>query len=195
MGDCITNSYSYNNSVIKATSTEVLYVGDSYECLEICTNTRLTEVQEKLIEKVCELANTTDVSTILLPECLRIAFGSTDPTIINFLQFILNEYCSLQDYVNSIQDGTVQIENFDPVFTVEYGCCSDNPCIVNTTVKLSEHIQNILSCLCALRADVTALESRVEDLETTTESLQTQYNTLNTTVASILLKTSCLPNC
>jgi len=176
--DCETSSYNYNSSPIKATTNTVLYVGKAIPCLGICTNTRLTTVQVAIAEKLCEVVGDIDMSTVTIPTCLVDAWGNEDETILNLFNFLLSQHCALSSQVDNIANGSTQIENFDPSFIVDYGCCLTD-CITSTNLKLSEHIENIITCLCQTKTDLTLLRT---DLETkyatlvTTTSLQGQID-------------------
>lgn len=149
-------------------------------CLSICEGDSLTAVQEVIITKLCELVGETDMSTVVLPDCFIAAFGSEDKTILNFISFLLETACNQQGEIDALPTTN------NPVVSLQYSCCADNPCITNTTVTLSEHIQNVLTCLCTLKDTVDTLESTVDDLNTQVDSLSTQLNSLNTTVNKII---------
>lgn len=192
--DCETSSYKYDSSPVKASTDTVLWTAGDIECLGICNNIRLSEAQVKIVNKICELVGIVDMSTINVPECLRVAFLSNDYTILSFIQFLLDQHCSLKSQVNGIQDGSIQIQNFDPIFTIEYTCCDDS-CIAGTTLKLSEHIQKILLCLCQTKSDLATLTNTVDLLSARVTSLETFQSTTNTTLATINTSIASLKVC
>lgn len=148
------SSYWYDSSPITATTNNIEYVSNKENCLEICSGQRLTTVQEKIIDKICELLDITDVTSINIPTCLQTAWGTSDETILNFLQFLLDQHCDLKTTV----DGLPTTNN--PIVTLTYCCCTDdNGCNTQVTVTLSQHIQNMLDCLCETKSQLNTLES------------------------------------
>lgn len=153
------SSYWYNSSAIKATSNEILYVGKTVDCLDFCDKSRLTTVQEKILDKICELVGITDVTSIHIPTCLVEAWGTSDETILNFLQFLLDQHCSLKSTVDELPTTN------NPFVTISYCCCNDGDgCNTQVTLTLSEHIQKIVNCLCDLKTEVTTLQESFNTL-------------------------------
>ena len=153
------SSYWYDSSPVKATSNEILYVGKTVDCLDFCDKPRLTTVQEKILDKICELVGITDVTSIHIPTCLVEAWGTSDETILNFLQFLLDQHCSLKSTVDELPTTN------DPFVTISYCCCNDGDgCNTQVTLTLSEHIQKIINCLCDLKTEVTTLQESFEVL-------------------------------
>ena len=153
------SSYWYDSSPVKATSNEILYVGKTVDCLDFCDKPRLTTVQEKILDKICELVGITDVTSIHIPTCLVEAWGTSDETILNFLQFLLDQHCSLKSTVDELPTTN------NPFVTISYCCCNDGDgCNTQVTLTLSEHIQKIVNCLCDLKTEVTTLQESFNTL-------------------------------
>jgi hypothetical protein len=153
------SSYWYDSSSIKSTTNEVLYVGKGVTCVDVCHNSRLTTVQEKILDKICELVGITDVTSINIPVCLQSAWGTSDENILNFIQFLLDQHCELKTYT----DGLPTTNN--PFVTLSYCCCNDETgCNTQVTLTLSDHIQKILNCLCDLKTEVATLQSSFTEL-------------------------------
>lgn len=158
------SSYWYSYSPVKATTNEIIYVGKEVSCIDICTNSRLTTVQEKILDKICELVGATDATVINVPECLKDAWDTQDETILNFIQFLLDQHCVLKEYTDTLPTTS------DPIVTLTYCCCNDNNgCNTEVTLSLSAHIQKVLDCLCALK-------TQVDELQTDFTALSTQVN-------------------
>ena len=153
------SSYWYDSSPVKATSNEILYVGKTVDCLDFCDKPRLTTVQEKILDKICELVGITDVTSIHIPTCLVEAWGTSDETILNFLQFLLDQHCSLKSTMDELPTTN------NPFVTISYCCCNDGDgCNTQVTLTLSEHIQKIVNCLCDLKTEVTTLQESFNTL-------------------------------
>lgn len=136
-----------------ATTTDcVKYVGQDIECLDVCYGDSLTSVQVAILDKLCELVGETNVSSIILPDCLKEAWTTNDPTILNFIQFLLDQHCVLQEQVDALPTTN------DPIITLKYRCCEDG-CVTDFNLKVSEHLQNIINCICRLNDRVQILEN------------------------------------
>ena len=175
------SSYWYDSSPVKATSNEILYVGKTVDCLDFCDKPRLTTVQEKILDKICELVGITDVTSIHIPTCLVEAWGTSDETILNFLQFLLDQHCSLKSTVDELPTTN------NPFVTISYCCCNDETgCNTQVTLTLSDHIQKILNCLCDLKDEVATLTALVDTLASKTQitELQTQITCLKSAITT-----------
>ena len=140
--------------------------GGDIACLEICDGDMLTTAQVAIANKVCELVELTDATTIELPECLVTAWGTNDETVLNLIQFILDQLCLQQASIDGI---VAQIPNIDPMVEIDFLCCSDNPCVKTGIVTVSVALQNIVNCLCDLKTTVTALSDYVGSNSTITD--------------------------
>ena len=175
-----------NKSVKKCPSTTtsncVEFVSTlDFPCLNICSGDSLTSVQEEIINKLCELVGEVDMSTVVIPECFTAAFATKDKTILEFINFLLSQACLQQNQINGLPTTN------DPIISLDYRCCATNPCITETTVTFSQHLQNILICLCSQASRIDELESQVSDLQDELDSLTTQFNSLSTTVNKIVV--------
>lgn len=183
------SSNSYSGCPDTTTSDCVKWQGGDIECLGICNGDMLTDVENTFAENICALLSTTDMSSVEIPECLRVAWGTKDPTILNLINFLLQEHCNLNTKVDGID---TELQTFDPLITVDYKCCSDNPCVTTGTVKLSIALQNIINCLCTQKqlideqsATISDLNDKVESLSTQVENFGDQLSTLTTGMAAL----------
>lgn len=200
MKDCNSSNYWKNSSPILYNDSQISWNSQDFSCesedgklsLKICHGQRLSEIQEKIVTLLCQLIDITDASVITLPSCLITAWGSKDKTVLEFLQFLLDQHCSLKTTV----DGLVSSDfTLNTIFEVNYPDCCGDECIQGTSLKLVEHLEKILLCLCAQATRIDELENDVTELTTKYNSLNSQLTTLNSTVNSILLKTNCLEDC
>lgn len=195
MGDCNNSSYGTYSTAWKVTAPEVLWTGGDIYCNEellVCNNTRLPVAINKIFSLICSLTDATDMSDVKNFTCsteLDAAFQtlltntSLNPSILDLITLLLEQECATQTTVAEIQS---TLSDFDPIIdNIKYGeCCSGVPCIKTVSVKLSEHLQNILICLCAQADRITVLESTVSEINTTLNSISTQLATLTTTVGT-----------
>ena len=198
--ECNTSSSWKDSSPIVYKDSQISWSGQDFSCqnedgsivIDICNGQRLYGANLQIVTAICSLIEITDASVITLPSCLISAWGSTDPTVLNFLQFLLDQHCSLQTTVNGLVSTDFTLNT---IFEVDYPDCCGDECIQGTSLKLVEHLEKILLCLCAQSARIDELEEDVATLTSQYDSLNSQFTTLNTTVASILLKTECLEDC
>lgn len=161
MGEFNTQSNKYLYTPYKHTTDEILWVGGDIACLGICNNTKLTLVESQIAQKVCDLITATDASDLVLPDCLIVAWNSKDKTILEFIKFLLDEYCNQQVINTNLQN---EINNANPQITLSYCCCNDETgCNTQVTLTLSDHLQKILNCLCIQSDRITQLESIIGD--------------------------------
>jgi len=155
----------------------VEYQGVDIPCLEICTGDTLTYVENQIATKVCELVGLIDMTDVVLPACLLVAWATNDPTILNFIQFILDQHCLLQTQVDALPTTN------NPIITLDYKCCATNPCIVGQTFSISDHLQNILICLCAQHDLIVQLQT---DLDATLVIAQNALATAQAASAAVV---------
>lgn len=189
MGDCNNSSYGTYSTAWKVTASEVLWTGGDIKCNDevlVCNNTRLPVAIAKIFELICSLNNTTDMSGVTSFTCsgeLGAAFQtllnntSLNPSILDLITFLLKQECATSEKVSNID---ITLNNFDPVIKdINYKCCAE-PCIENTSLKISEHLQNIITCLCNQANRITELESTV------IPNLQSQIDTVNERITCLM---------
>lgn len=154
----------------------VKWVGKDIPCLDICYGDSLTELQNEVAEKLCELVGDVDMSTVVIPACLLSAWNGLeqDKTILNLFNFAFQTACQQQVTINNLPTTN------NPIITLDYKCCADSPCFESVTVTISTHLQQIINCICELKTKVTELEATVNSLPTASE-----FNTLQAQVECI----------
>lgn len=205
--DSSSTSYSRCNPPIS--SDCVMYQGANLECasdetFSICKGQKLSAIQEVLFNKICSLSGQDDITTIEFPCSLQEAWEEQDPTLLNLLSYFTQIAC---DHQASIATLTDSVENINPAVEVCLECCEDDCGTVK--ILLSDALNKIISCLCAAKAQITALQTQVDVIQTAYNGLQTQLTALETfqttqlalnvslqlRLASIESKTDCLPEC
>jgi len=158
------NAYSNksNYTPYKHTTDEILWNGGEIPCLGICNNITLTQLETDIANKVCELIELTDATDLVLPDCLIVSWQTRDKTVLEFIKFLLDEYCTQQAVNAQLQD---EINTVNPQITLEYCCCNEaSGCGTSVTLTLSDHLQKILNCLCEQAARITTLENSFNTL-------------------------------
>lgn len=169
---CETSSYSYNRCPEVVSTNCVTYQGADIPCLGICKGSNLSVVEMAIANRLCELSDLTDATIITVPACIIAAWnaGQEDKTILNLLQFALDQICVLQAEITVLQTPV------EPKVTLDYACCSTNSCVTTGKVTLSVALQNIINCICGLKSEVSILESTVQSLQSEVIILNAQIN-------------------
>lgn len=175
---------SFINCSDVTTTDCVRYNGESVPILGICKGDNLTSVENSILVALAKLVTETDLSNIILPDCLITAFGTRDKTILEFIKFLLEESCTLQAQIDTLNS---DLATFQPMVTVDYKCCSDSPCVTIGTVTVTEALQNIINCLCNVIQVLGVKECPLpqgESLSCMLLAQQEQIATLNSLVAA-----------
>lgn len=149
------SSYWYDSTPSTGTSNSIIWVGGDIPCLNICNNSRLTTVQVKMAEAICNLIAATNVQNIEIPECFKDAFATSNPVLIDFIVLLLNNACTQQNQITEIQNS---LQTLNPLVNVDYKCCSDNPCVTTGVVNLNVALENIIQCICSLKETVQYIQ-------------------------------------
>jgi hypothetical protein len=180
--NCVTTPTTFNRCDPKISSDCVIWGYPPIPCLGICTNDSLTEMQYKFAENLCKVIGLTDLSSVTIPDCLVQAWGTQDKTILNLINILLENTC---DNTNSINTINSTIQNLDPLVTVDYKCCSTNPCVTTGTVRLSVALENIISCICTQNSVIQQLQSDIASYQTQINSLNSLYTNLQSSLVSL----------
>lgn len=152
---------------ISSTTTSCIeWSGGDIPCLGICDGDTLTELETAIANKVCELVELTDMTEVVIPCELEVAFGTRDQTILNYINYILEIACAQKAAIDVLPTTN------DPVVILNYCCCNDGQgCDNSVELSLSEHIQKVLNCLCELRSEFDAFKIEVENTYATIEQI------------------------
>lgn len=169
---CETANYLYTRCPEVVSTNCITYQGADIPCLGICKGSNLSVVEMAIANRLCELSDLTDATTITVPECIIAAWnaGQKDKTILNLLQLALDQICVLKAEITVLQTPV------EPKVTLDYACCSTNSCVTTGKVTLSVALQNIITCICGLKSEVSTLESTVQSLQSEVIILNAQIN-------------------
>jgi len=156
MSSSETNSYSYNSSPVLGTTHQIEWQGNDIACIGVCKGMRLTTVQTKMANAICDLLTATSLTDLVIPSCFTTAFDTSDPILVDFLNLLLSTACIQQ---GQITDLTNSLDTVNPFVTVDYKCCSENDCVTTGTVRLNVALENIIQCICDLKTLVGVLPS------------------------------------
>ena len=178
---CETANYLYTRCPEVVSTNCITYQGESIDCLGICKGMTLTKLEDIVVNKICDLATLTNMSVInFTHKCPWIATAwnnahpeinpNVDNTILNILNFILDELCVLQAEITVLQTPV------EPKVTLDYACCSTNSCVTTGKETLSVALQNIINCICEIKSEVSTLKSTVKSLQKEVIVLNAQIN-------------------
>ena len=156
MSSSETNSYSYNSSPVLGTTHQIEWQGNDIACIGVCKGMRLTTVQTKMANAICDLLTATSLTDLVIPSCFTTAFDTSNPILVDFLNLLLSTACTQQ---GQITDLTNSLDTVNPFVTVDYKCCSENDCVTTGTVRLNVALENIIQCICDLKTLVGVLPS------------------------------------
>lgn len=183
------SSYWYDSSPVIGTSHQITWAGGDVYCgttLVACNGTRLTTMQKAILDRICALEGVTNMTTITFPCSLEVAWNSQDLTVLNLIQYLLDNACAQKQIIDTLPTTN------DPFVTIEYCCCSGvDGCGTSVTVALSTHIQNIITCLCELKTEVATLTNTISQLATKEQvaDLQAQITCLKGNISAWNLST------
>jgi hypothetical protein len=175
----------------------VEWVAGDFSCLDICNGDILSDAQFNIATQICNLISATDLSSVTIPDCLKTAWATNDPTILNFIQFLLDKHCEQQAQIDSLGENELTLET---VFTVNYPDCCVSECQPSIELTIQQHFEKVLECLCQQYARIVALEAIVGDTsvlggKTISQLLieiQTTANQADTNATDWLSKKPCI---
>lgn len=169
---CETANYLFTRCPEVVSTNCIEYRGADIPCLGICKGSNLSVVEMAIANRLCELSDLTDATIITVPACIIAAWnaGQEDKTILNLLQFALDQICVLQAEITVLQTPV------EPKVTLDYACCSTNSCVTTGKVTLSVALQNIINCICEVKSEVSTLKSTVQSLQSEVIILNAQIN-------------------
>ena len=173
--NCNNSNSTFNRCGETLTSDCVIWRGVAVECLDLCPGDSITKVQQAILDQLCILTGLTDLSTLTIPQCLIAAYGSKDKNLLNSIQILLTAVCQNTADIDALE---TNLDSLNPLVSVDFKCCSTNPCVTNGTVRLNVALENILSCLCTQNDVIASLQSQMASYQTQINSLTSQYQNL-----------------
>lgn len=161
----------------------VEWMAGDFSCLDICNGDILSDAQFNIATQICNLISATDLSSVTIPDCLKTAWATNDPTILNFIQFLFDKHCEQQAQIDGLGENELTLET---VFTVNYPDCCVSECQPSIELTIQQHFEKVLECLCQQYNRIVALEATVETLATqvSVENIQDQIDCLKGAILS-----------
>lgn len=154
----------------------VLWTGINLDCFDICNGDSITPLMEAIANRVCELLETTDVTSTVLCESLIQELGSQDKTIGTLLQILSTEACTLRELIEDIQEqlGT------STSLTLDFKCVStSDACGTTNPDTLQGILQLIINSFCTLKDQFDEITENIGD--TINNSIEAYLDNLFTT--------------
>jgi hypothetical protein len=162
-----------NNSLsgcTQATGSDcITWTGPDIPCLGITQGMSITDTENIIACKVCELAEDIDVSTVDL-SCLiaQTNYTSDQKNVKLILELLLENQCSLKELIDNIDtsgDGTVELN-------LNLKCLKKFDDFGNEIPQdLNQTLQSIINQVCQSKDDITILQSTVVDLQDQIDNL------------------------
>lgn len=165
---CETANYLYTRCPEVVSTNCITYQGKSIDCLGICKGMTLTKLEDIVVNKICDLATLTNMSVIdFTHKCPWIATAwnnahpgnhpNVDNTILNILNFILDELCILNTKVDNLPN-PLAIS-----FSLDYKCCG-GVCDIPTKENIPTHLRKIIDCICLLNTKIESFQTSIGDV-------------------------------
>lgn len=180
----VRNNYTQTTKCPQTTTTDcVTYVGVEIPCLGICTGDSLTDLETAIATKLCELVGDVNISTLTIPSCFTTAWATQDITILNVLNFLLEQACIQQNALSALTDVAITI---DTPIEVSYPTCCTDVCDTVVNLTISAHFEKVLNCLCQQADRITELQAQVDLLPTATQFASLQQEVTDIKAAIIV---------
>lgn len=165
---CETANYLYTRCPEVVSTNCITYQGESIDCLGVCKGMTLTKLEDIVVNKICNLAILTDMSVIdFTHKCPWIATAwnnahpgnhpNVDNTILNILNFVLDELCVLNTKVDNLPNP------LDETYTYQYCAVCNTDCNPNVALTIPGHIQKIIDCICLLNTKIESFQTSIGD--------------------------------
>jgi len=188
MGVPVTSNYSNRDNCPKISTACVIWQGPDIPCIDLCNGDAVDEVVFKLATLLCDVSQgIIDVSSIEF-SCL-VASGTANPSnLIEALQLIINNLCTLNSNVGTIAESTGKPGGTATGGTTTTGAIELPECLffVNedgdliTALPVDQYVSYLATTICTLIEDIQTLQlnninltERVTELEVLVEALET----------------------
>lgn len=163
-----------SNCVDPVSSNCVIWQGEDIACLDITTGQTLTEIENAVATRICELADDIDLSTVTLCGDFIELMSGVDITIGNLLKTLLTYNCSLKTLIDTVKAKT------EEGLTLDYKCLDVeiDPCN-ETEYNLQTILQILINNFCTLKTTVDGIADSILEtindtiVETVTDMMQT----------------------
>ena len=179
---CDNSSTTYTRCNPPVSTNCVFYQGDTKTCqsdttFTVCKGENMSDLQEKIFDKICQLSGKIDVTSIVFPCSLKDAWLTEEKTILNLLEYMVTIQCNQQTSINTINS---QLPTLNPIVSVCFSPCCDNSTCGTTELHLNQALEKIIECICGLRTRVEAAETSAKFSSDQVASLSAIINNPNT---------------
>lgn len=136
----------------------IVWEGGAVECLGICNGDQLSIAEKAIADKVCELAASLDLSDLDMSCVIE---KSTDTDLVNVLQVLFDNQCTLKTLIDNIDGNTADVE-----LSLNLKCLKKFDEFNNEIPQnLNQVLQSSVNAICQNQTDIISLNSRLTDLE------------------------------
>ncbi len=159
----------YNNCYPSITDKCVKYTGEDIPLFDICEGEPISKLQEVIVEKLISVLDGTGISLkdVTLDNCeyLKDAFNAKDPTLVNLIQLLIDNQCTLKDLVDDL--GVTETYVFD------------TKCLEGDVSDKDKIIQALINSICSIKTTVTTMSTtyvKLADVNSLVQNIITPPN-------------------
>lgn len=153
-------------------SNQVIWQGPDIPCIGLCNTDTVSIVVFKVAEKICELVDELDLTTLDLSCVIDLCTGCQDDpgfwSLKNILQILLDNDCKLKDLIESLNASGSSTDD-QCAIVLDLSCLEDAYIELCGTLPdvldLNKVLQIIINTLCGLKDSVDALSVQMDELE------------------------------
>lgn len=202
MGVPVTSNYSNRDNCPKISTACVIWQGPDIPCIDLCNGDAVDEVVFKLATLLCDVSQgIIDVSSIEF-SCL-VASGTANPSnLIEALQLIINNLCTLNSNVGTIAESTSKPGGTTTGGTTTTGAIELPECLffVNedgdliTALPVDQYVSYLATTICTLIEDIQTLQLNNINLTERVTELEVLVAALETYTYDIYVTSQCASN-
>lgn len=153
----------------KVSSSSVIWDGEDIPCLGICKGANLTNLELAIINKVCAVDESIDLSTVTLCQSFIDALGNKDKTVANLFQILFDYNCTIPQLLNGVDNKITSLTKL----TLNLACLSDR---APSIITINSVFQLIIDTICELKSDYEDFKySMIDTINTIVNEKITEY--------------------
>lgn len=202
MGVPVTSNYSNRDNCPKISTACVIWQGPDIPCIDLCNGDAIDEVVFKLATLLCDVSQgIIDVSSVEF-SCL-VANGTTNPTnLIEGLQLIINNLCSVNSSLGSVVESTSKPGGTTTGGTTTNALIDLPECLfftnddgdLVTALPVDQYVSYLATTICTLIDDIQTLQLNNINLTERVTELEVLVAALESYTYDIYVTSQCASN-
>lgn len=202
MGVPVTSNYSNRDNCPKISTACVIWQGPDIPCIDLCNGDAVDEVVFKLATLLCNVSQgIIDVSSVEF-SCL-VANGTTNPTnLIEGLQLIINNLCSVNSSLGSVVESTSKPGGTSTGGTTTNTLIDLPACLfftnedgdLVTALPIDQYVSYLATTICTIINDISTLQQNNINLTERVTELETLVAALESYTYDIYVTSQCASN-